>query len=538
MIRWFHLLVVVVWPGWVLPAANALDPAAKQQQIRAESSAFFSNPVVYQIRIEIAPEDIAKLRKDPRQFVHATIQEGGESYSEVGLHLKGMAGSFRGVDDPKPGFTLSFSKFESRRKFHGARKIHLNNCVQDASFLNENLAGELFRAAGVPAARVAYALVELNERKLGFYVIKEGISEDFLAQYFKHPNGNLYDMEGGREVTEQMKRQSGLGPLDWSNLKAAAAAAQEPDLTKRWQRLDRVLDLDRFVSFMAMEMITCHWDGYCIGRNNFRIYHDLETDKLVFLPHGMDQMFGDPNYPIRPPSFNGLIAQAVIRTPAGRRLYRERVGVLATNVFKIELLTNRVNDLVAQILPALAVYNTNAAGEFESQAAGLRSRLVQRAAGLAKFLSLPEPKPIHFDNQVAKLTGWRISNDKVGATLEEAKDSEGKQVLRIHATANTRASWRTRVLLEGGHYRFEGQARGMGIIPNKEDKKGEGAGLRISGSQQPRPNKLSGDAPWQQLAYEFEVAAPDDDVELLCELRASSGEVCFDLNSLKLLRVK
>src|SRR5713101_7713233 len=105
MVRWFHLLVVL-WLGWPLQAANALDSAAKQQQTRAASSAFFSNAVVYQIRIEIAPDDIAKLRKDPRQFVHATIQEGGETYSEVGLHLKGAAGSFRGVDDPKPGFTL------------------------------------------------------------------------------------------------------------------------------------------------------------------------------------------------------------------------------------------------------------------------------------------------------------------------------------------------------------------------------------------------------------------------------------------------
>src|ERR1051325_231508 len=174
MLRWFYLMAAVGL-GWALQPATAPGSVMKQQN-QIASSAFFSNSVVYRIRVEIGPEEMARLRKDPKQFVHATIKEGGQTYSEVGLHLKGQAGSFRGVDDPKPGFTLSFSKFESRRKFHGARKIHLNNCVQDASFLNENIAGELFRAAGVPAARVAYALVELNERKLGFYVLKEGIS--------------------------------------------------------------------------------------------------------------------------------------------------------------------------------------------------------------------------------------------------------------------------------------------------------------------------------------------------------------------------
>src|SRR5262249_52244189 len=192
----------------------------------------------------------------------------------------------------------------------------------------------------------------------------------------------------------------------------------------------------------------------------------------------MDQMFGDPNYPLRPPNFNGMVAQAVIRTPVGRRLYRERVCFLITNVFKIQALTNRVNQLVAQIEPALAGYNTNAAREFVAQAAAVNSRLIQRAASLDKFLKLPEPKPIEFNNQIARLTGWRISNDQAGAKLEQAKDSDSKQVLRIRATGNTRASWRTRVLLEAGRYRFEGQARATGVVPTKDDKKGEGAGIR------------------------------------------------------------
>jgi len=252
-----HWSLPVICLVSALTSQVVLGLTAKQRNCQA-SGAFFSNAVVYEIRLEITADDLARLRKDPRKFVRATLREGAETYPEVGLHLKGAAGSFRGIDDPRPGFTLSFSKFESKRKFHGTRKIHLNNVVQDASYLNENLAGELFRAAGVPAARITYAMVELNDRKLGLYVLKEGISQDFLALYFKKTNGNLYDMEGGREVTEQMKRESGSGPADWADLKAVAAAAQEADLVKRWQRLDQVVELNRFITFMAMEMITCH----------------------------------------------------------------------------------------------------------------------------------------------------------------------------------------------------------------------------------------------------------------------------------------
>ena len=149
------LAEMVFWRYWLGIACLglALQPQAeaKQRENKEASAAFYSDAVVYSIRIEITPEDIGKLRKDPRKFIHAIVREGEDRYTDVGLHLKGAAGSFRGIDDPRPGFTLSFSKYESKRKFHGGRKIHLNNAVQDASYLNENLAGELFRAAGVPA---------------------------------------------------------------------------------------------------------------------------------------------------------------------------------------------------------------------------------------------------------------------------------------------------------------------------------------------------------------------------------------------------
>ena len=75
-------------------------------------------------------------------------------------------------------------------------------------------------------------------------------------------------------------------------------------------------------------------------------------------------------------------------------------------------------------------------------------------------------------------------------------------------------------------------------MPVPSATKGEGAGLRLSGAVTPRTNKISGDAPWTKLEYEFEVAPPGDEVDLVCELRASKGEVWFDTGSLQLVRIK
>ena len=98
------------------------------------------------------------------------------------------------------------------------------------------------------------------------------------------------------------------------------------------------------------------------------------------------------------------------------------------------------------------------------------------------------------------------------------------------------------MLVEKGEYRFEALARGAGIVPvtfTNDIRKGVGAGIRLHDSKAPRPNKLVGDAPWQKLDYaltnktDFPI-----EMELLCELRAAAGEVWFDLDSLKLMKLK
>ncbi|PYJ79924.1 MAG: hypothetical protein DME22_24750, partial [Verrucomicrobia bacterium] len=66
--------------------------------------------------------NLESLRKEPRKFVSATVQEGELVFTNVAVHLKGAAGSFRQIDD-KPALTLSFGKFVPSQRFHGLQKI-------------------------------------------------------------------------------------------------------------------------------------------------------------------------------------------------------------------------------------------------------------------------------------------------------------------------------------------------------------------------------------------------------------------------------
>jgi hypothetical protein len=168
-------------------------PAAYGQKPAEASDAFFKSDKVLQLSLELGPKEMDALRREPRKYVKGTLKEGDKIvYKDVGVHLKGAAGSFRGIDD-KPNVTINMDRFVKGQLFHGMDKFHLTNSLQDPSYLSELICGELFRAAGVPASRVAHAVVKIDGKPRGLFYIKEGYDTLFLKRHFGNNLGNFYD---------------------------------------------------------------------------------------------------------------------------------------------------------------------------------------------------------------------------------------------------------------------------------------------------------------------------------------------------------
>ena len=43
-----------------------------------------------------------------------------------------------------------------------------------------------------------------------------------------------------------------------------------------------------------LDVMTWNWDGYAMKPNNYRLYHNRDTDQFQLILHGMDQMFENP----------------------------------------------------------------------------------------------------------------------------------------------------------------------------------------------------------------------------------------------------
>jgi spore coat protein H len=521
--------------GPARPPAPASDAVAdsKTARHRKEIDDFFKGSILI-LKFDFEPEEWENLKKDHRRYAEcrmSVLAPDGKSvktYKGVAVKLKGSAGSFRGPDD-QPGLTISLNKFKGAERFHGMSKFHLNNGVQDPTFLREAIAGEMGRMAGVPVSRCTHALVSWKDRKPALYVFKEAFTKEFFPEFFKGPAGSLYDGGAGNEIGPNLEKDEG-DPVDRADIKELLAACQEPDASKRWPRLEKSLDVDRFISFLAMESILCHWDGYNFARNNYRVYFDGQSKRAAFFLHGLDQTFGDPNFPVlRDPG--ATVGQVVLSNPEWKARYRERSEQIYETVLKPIDWGARVEALGEKVRAALAAQNEQKAKEYVAQVKATRQLVENRIAAVGKQLAAI-PKPFKFDpNGFTKVdpTGWR----KEGSGAEAAETQvDGKPALHIHAIGESSASWRKNLALPAGRYRLQARARTAGVVSPPD----QGAGLRISGANRATQNAATGDTPWKELQFEFD--APGGDVVLVAELKASKGDAWFDRESFQLLRLK
>ncbi len=499
-----------------------------------ESDAFFDKGEIPRLKLEVDKEELAKLRADPRHYVRATLRENEKTvFEDVAIKLKGAAGSFRDLDD-KPGFTVNVTKYDDHRAFHDLEKFHLNNSVQDDTYLDEYLASELMKAAGVPAPRITHARVWFNGRDLGLYVFKEGFDKQLMQRHFKKASGNLYDGGFCHEIDDGLEKDEGKGPDDGSDLKALAEACREPDPAQRWQLIEQRLDVDAFLTFTAMELCIGHWDGYSINTNNYRLYVEPQTKRAYFIPHGMDQLFQDPEasvleYP------NALVGEAVMRNPEWRARYRKRITELLPLFAVKEKLLPKVKAAQKRLEPVVKGLDGAAGGDYPGRVKGLVERLELREKSLKEQSKKPEPKTLEFDGKgIARLTGFVANRESGDARLEQTTHANKRAYGIDSGNYPGATSWRKKVKLAKGRYVFEASAKLQKVVLF-DGNLNSGVQLRIAGSD--RHVGLDGTSSWQKIQFEFEVLEETRLVELMAELCAMGGNAYFELSSLKLVKV-
>ena len=525
-----------LWVGFALRGQAAEDP------VRTE---LFSG-LVPRIDLQISPDNLKKLAQDPRVLVECNLAEVGQPVMmKCQVKLKGSFGSFRQINEDRPGFSLRTKKVIEDQYFHGIAKFQLNNCAQDTSFLHELIAGEMARRGGIPASRCTHAYVSLNGKVLGTYVLKEGFDGEFLDAFFADHHGHLYDGGLHNDISPDLECDRGE-VTDKKRITEFTEALRESDVAKRRLRLPQVLDVDGYLSHLAMENILDHVDGYSYRANNYRVYEDPTTGKFVFILHGMDIMWGiDPYYgggnprqyilasPVAAPLYPGAsvtsVAQALWTDPQDLTL-RQRFRQQALRIYQKSIVgvdwPARALQVAAHAQAQIRPYDSREADKFEQHgreaAAQLRERLTAVHAQFADLEQLSHP-----GGQINLAKYFWFYNAENG----EANESpNATQTLVRLKTSGGKADARLALCLEPGRYQLSLKAATQGMLQAQ-------LVLRLSGQgQRPGLPMITDNQASQTLVYEFQVG-PTEDPVLVMELKGRAGLVEIPKETLLLKRV-
>ncbi|MEM9463035.1 MAG: CotH kinase family protein, partial [Myxococcota bacterium] len=237
--------------------------------------------------LRISETSWAALEAEPKQWVPATFEYDGLEYVNIGVRLKGNH-SFRPLGD-KASFKVKFNRYERGRRFLGLEALTLNSMVVDSSMIREWISYRIFRALDVPASRAGYAQVFVNDEEYGLYLNLETYDDEFLERVFDDPSGNLYESEHGADVDADVDKWDQDEGEDESrvDLTALSELALRDDNAVFYGE-QAVVDMPRFLAFLAGETIVGHFDGH-IGAHNFFIYHEPTQDLWTYFPWGLDQ---------------------------------------------------------------------------------------------------------------------------------------------------------------------------------------------------------------------------------------------------------
>ena len=368
-------------PGAPSPTAIATRaPVAAPAPLRGAKTVdeVLSPDLAHAIEIAVDPAKLPLLDLDREARVDCDVTIDGTLYQGARIKEKGSIGSSSTLEG-KPGFTITFGKDNPK----GMEKLTLNNARQDASFLHEHLAYDLYRRAGLAAPRTTHASVTLNSRPYGVYVVVESMDDPFLERTFGNSKGNVYEGNAPGELTDNVDNPLVLELKDEDkgrkrdDIHALAAAVLAPDSLFETD-LRRRLDVDRFVTAYALDGLLAHWDGPMFNNNNFYLCADPKDGRFVLLPHGADQVFDVTFDPLQAPS--AMIARRIRAIPSLDARLRDEMNRIMRDVWDVAALLDRMGRVGANLREAVGRDAATARdlAQFDATFESMRVQLIER----------------------------------------------------------------------------------------------------------------------------------------------------------------
>jgi hypothetical protein len=245
----------------------------------------------------------------------------------------------------------------------------------------------------VPASRTGWAKVYLTDggvaehKYMGLYLLVEQVDKRFLKRVYGSSKGLLVKPSTfgafryfGDDVAKYEAAyfpKTDPTPEQWQRLIAFARLIHVADDDAFESEISEFLDMDEFLSFLAVNVILSNLDSFLGGSQNYYAYLDATSNKFQLLPWDLDisfgafEMLGTPDArrdlsidrPQVGEGSNRLI-ERVLSIPRYKQAHRDRIEHLMESLFAEKKMINQIEDAAEFVGPLVALEGKRAREEF------------------------------------------------------------------------------------------------------------------------------------------------------------------------------
>ena len=331
------------------------------------------------------------------KYVHADMEFEGRLFKNVAVRYKGNGTWMQSRGSLKRSLKVDLSEFVKGQKLAGVSKLNFHNNVTDASWMNEVLSHRLFRDAGVPAPRTAYARVyatvpgKYDRQYLGLYSLVEDVDKAFAEENFGVKKGAILkpvtpspfaDLgDDWAKYNQTYDPKTDLTPEQKQRLIDFCKLVTKADDATIATKVSEYLNLDEFARFMAVTVWLSTLDSILTIGQNYYVYLHPKTQQLQFMPWDLDHSFGQfgmmagqeqrENLSIHKPwRGENRFLERVFKVQTFKKLYMARLDEFNKTIFKPERFQRQVDEIAATIRPAVREESEQKLARFEKVVAG------------------------------------------------------------------------------------------------------------------------------------------------------------------------
>ena len=283
-------------------------------------------------------------------YISGDVEVDGTLLTNSGVKFKGNS-SYNNPSQKK-SMKIDFNEFVSGQDYDDLKKLNLNNCFKDPSFLREKLMLDFLNYRGILAPRCTYARVYLNNVYWGLYTVVEEIDNTFLNNRFDHKTGNLFKGDPSGDLKYlgasastyytkyELKTNETLN--NWTDLVQLLDKLNNTSIAVLPDTLANYFDLDAYYYQWAAHILFSNLDSYAGSGHNYYIYHDSLINRFRFITWDVNEAFGNFNQGMSVSQIESLDI-FYVPNPLGNRPLHER---LLQNAAAKQKLVDAVCDLV------------------------------------------------------------------------------------------------------------------------------------------------------------------------------------------------